>query len=360
MCKNIVVFFGGASCENEISIITGAMVCNVLKNGGQKVYPVYITQGGEFFCADCLADIKNYSDGRIPEAPRAAFEKGNLLVLSKRGKIKERAPVYCALNCCHGGWGEGGGISGLCLSMSLPLASAGVFESSALMDKYLTKIILKGLGVPAVEYVYLRDISGATAIKNFPVIVKPARLGSSIGVEKADNREELISALKTAFELDSAAIVERYIQNRREINCAAYAVGGEVVTSPCEEVFGGSLLSYDDKYSGSGRRAFPADLQKDISERIRGITKNVYSALGMRGIVRFDFILEGDDIYVSEINTVPGSLSQYLLSQNYSAFYKLLMALIDDARKEHSLNNSKLLINTGIINNFASNACKIK
>lgn len=360
MCKNIAVFFGGVSSENEISVITGTMVCNVLKKGGCRVYPVYITQDGRYFSGGALFNIKNFAAGKIPSAAPVAFGKNELYILSKRGKIKERVALYCAVNCCHGGWGEGGGISGLCAAMSVPLASAGPAESSVFIDKYLTKIMMKGLGVDTVEYVYLNDISGATQISNFPVMVKPARLGSSIGVVKAQDSAELKAALETAFTLDGGAIVERYVSNRREVNCAAYFLGGDVVCSPCEEVFGGDILSYDDKYSGNGKRVCPADLPEHTSDRIRGITEKVYSSLGMRGIVRFDFILEGQKIYLSEINTVPGSLSQYLISQNYDAFYKLLLSLIEQARADFAVSSSKLLINTGIINNFASNACKIK
>ena len=358
--KNIAVFFGGVSSENEISIITGTMVCNVLKKGGQTVWPVYITQEGRYLCGGNLADIKNFSGEVLPKAAECAFEKGGLVILSKRGKIKERVPVCAAVNCCHGGWGEGGGISGLCAALSIPLASAGVFESSSLLDKYLTKILMKGLDVSTVEYDYLRDICGATHIKNFPVMVKPVHLGSSIGVVKAGNAEELSAALEAAFMLDGGVIVERYITGRREINCAAYFADGKVITSPCEEVFGGDILSYDDKYSGNGRRAFPAEITQDMADKIRGLTQEVYSKLNMRGIVRFDFIVEGDSVYLSEVNTVPGSLSHYLLTQNFEEFYKLLLTLIEQARTDFTQSASKTLINTGIINNFASNACKIK
>ena len=360
MSKNIAVFFGGVSGENEISIITGTMACNLLKRSGCAVLPVYITQGGDFLCGDNLADIKNLSGGKIPPSQNVCFAKGGIYVLSKRGKPKKFLPVYCAPNCCHGGWGEGGGISGLCLAMSIPLASAGVFESSALIDKYLTKILMKGLGVPTVEYLYLRDMGGATHVKDFPVMVKPARLGSSIGVVKADNSAQLTDALQAAFALDTAVLVERYISDRREINCAAYFADGKIVTSPCEEVFGGDILSYDDKYSGSGKRVFPAHIPQQQQEYIRSVTAKVYSALCMRGIVRFDFIIEGEKVYLSEINTVPGSLSHYLLSGNFKEFENILSSLISQAVEDDKNIGSKMLVNTGIINNFVSNACKIK
>ena len=360
MQKNIAVFFGGVSGENEISVITGVMVCNVLRRGGYRVVPVYITQSGEYVCGEALADIKNYAGGARPEGRAAAFVPGGLALLSRRGKIKERLPLYCAVNCCHGGWGEGGGISGLCRAMSVPLASAGVFESAACLDKRLTKLLLSALGVPALDYEYVTDVAGSRKISNFPVVVKPVSLGSSIGVVRADDPDQLAAAVAAALELDSGAIIERYVRDRREYNCAVYASEGEVVVSPCEELRGGDLLTYDDKYSGGGKRIFPADIGRELSDRIRGCARKVYCAFGMRGVVRMDFLAEGNDVYLSEINTVPGSLSQYLVSSDYADFSGVLASLIGRARADFAAERTKLLINTGIINNFASNACKIK
>ena len=359
MCKNVIVFFGGASSENEISVITGTLAVNVLKRGGHVVMPVFITQRGDYLCGEALADIANFRGGP-PAAPSPVFCRGGLYVPSKRGRLKSFFRADCAVNCCHGGWGEGGGISGLCAALSVPLASAGIFESAAFLDKYLTKIVLKGLGVPVVQFRYLRSADEGDGIDCFPVVVKPARLGSSIGVAVARNREELAVSLAAAFELDTAVLVERYVWPRREINCAACMCREGLRISPCEEVFGGDLLSYDDKYSGSGKRVCPADLSPALAEGMRDIVRTVYLSLNMKGIVRFDFILEGDDIYVGEINTVPGSLSHYLLAHGYNDFGLLLGELMKAAVAEAEREGSKLLVNTGIVNNFASNACKIK
>ncbi|MGN0818320.1 MAG: hypothetical protein ACI4L9_05055 [Candidatus Coproplasma sp.] len=358
---DVLVAFGGISNENEISIITGTMACNVLKKNGKSVLPVYISQSGQFYAADSLADIKSFTCGE-PDAPEAEICNGGAIIFSKRGKIKRRVSVGCALNCCHGGAGEGGGLSGLFAMRNIPCASAGVAESAVFMDKYLTKIVLKGLGVTCAPYVYLRDIAGATEkVASFPAIVKPCKLGSSIGVVKVDDQTELLSALQAAFALDDGVIVEPYLSDRREINCAAYMAGGKVEVSECEEAFSdGELLSYDDKYSGSGRRAFPADLPREQSENIKAQTAHVYSALNMRGIVRFDYIISKDKTYLSEVNTVPGSLSYYLLSSGFSSFYGVLEKVISQAISDAETDRSKLIINTGIINNLPSNACKIK
>lgn len=358
---DVLVLFGGVSNENEISVITGTMVCNVLKKGGKSVLPVYVTQDGEFYAGENLADIKTFSDDSL-NAPKVTLCRGGALIFNKRGKIKRRVRVGCAVNCCHGGAGEAGGASGLFAMYGIPCASAGLCESAVFMDKYLTKIVLKGLGVTCAPYVYLRDSMGATAQNiEYPAIVKPCKLGSSIGVVKVENSKELESALQAAFNLDDGVIVEPYFSDRREINCAAYMSGGKVNVSECEEAFSdGDLLSYDDKYSGSGRRAFPADLEEKCAEFIREQTAYVYSALNMRGIARFDYIISGDTVYLSEVNTVPGSLSFYLLSSGFSDFYGVLQGVIGQAVSDFDNQEKKLLINTGIINNFTSNACKIK
>jgi D-alanine-D-alanine ligase len=285
-------------------------------------------------------------------------------MFNKKGKPKERVNVVVAINCCHGGLGEGGGVCGLFGLNNIPLASAGVFESSAFMDKNLTKIVLKSLGVKVAEYCYLRHMDGAilqNSSLTYPIIVKPCALGSSIGIKKVESDAELTSALQTAFELDSAVILENYFKDRREINCAAYMANDCIITSECEEaITQGDLLSFDDKYAGNGKSIYPADIEERFSDEIKRITADVYSALNMRGIVRFDFIISGGDVYLSEVNTVPGSLAYYLLSDGFDNFYNVLDAVIDQARVDFLRSRDKLIINTGIINNFSANACKIK
>jgi D-alanine-D-alanine ligase len=361
---DVAVLFGGISNENEISVITGTMVCNILKKGGKRVLPIYISQKGEMFSDGKLADIDTFKGDKYLFCPACAVANGGVIIFSKRGKIKERVEVECAINCCHGGSGEGGGACGLFALNNIPLASAKLFESAAFMDKYYTKMVLQSLGVKVAPYVYLRDMSGAiekVKALGYPVIVKPAKLGSSIGIEKAENDEELICALETAFELDDGVILEKFLSPRREINCAAYMADDRVILSDCEEaITQGELLSYDDKYGGGGRSVFPAVLKENVSAQIKDTSHCVYSSLNMRGIVRFDFILSDDEVYLSEINTVPGSLSYYLLSSGFADFYGVLDGVITQAKADCERAGKKLLVNTGIINNFTSNACKIK
>lgn len=366
MQKNydVAVVFGGISSENEVSVITGAMACNVLKNGGKSVLPVYIDHGGVMRAAEELADVGVYKKRGYEKFAECAFKRGGLVLMNGRGKPKREIKVDCVLNCCHGGAGEGGGIAGVCAVNLLPFASAGLFESSAFMDKYYTKLVLGGLGAKTAKYAYARDIAGAIAgVKalGYPVIVKPATLGSSIGICKCGNEEQLKEALETAFELDGCVLIEEYLSPRREVNCAVYFFDGQVITSLCEEVTSaGDVLSYDDKYCGGGSRVFPAQLEEGVAEGIRRETERVYSALDMRGIVRFDYILSRGEVYISEINTVPGSLSQYLLSDSYKSFYGVLEGLLQQAKSDFKKKSKKKIISTGILNNITPMGGKIK
>lgn len=360
MSKTVAVIFGGTSNENEISIITGTMTANVLKKGGDGVVPVYITQGGAMYTDEKLTDIENFKNGGYLKFSGAIVANGGIYALNKRGKIKKFIAVDAAVNCCHGGDGESGAVCGLCALAGIPLASAGIFESSAFIDKYITKLVLSSLGVEALPYAYMRGLSDMDEWQGgFPAIVKPVSLGSSIGVERVENREELYAALQSAFTYDGAVIVERCVENLREINCAAYFAAGEVVTSECEEVFSsGGLLTFEDKYEGGGQSRLPAEIPVELAQKIKDTVKQVYKKLNMRGIVRFDFIVGQGKVYVSEVNTVPGSLSYYLLSGGFNDFYSVLSRVIEQALSDFRTKRDKKLLWTGILENVTPNACK--
>lgn len=358
MASKIAVVFGGVSNESEISVITGTMACNILENGGKEVLPVFISRGGKFYAGEKLSDINTFKDNSYTGCNLALIADGGIYLLNSRGKIKKYIAVDCVLNCCHGGYGEGGGLSGICAAAGLPLAGAGMFESSVFMDKYLTKILLKGLGIKTAPYRYIRQADRHNYGEvEFPAIVKPATLGSSIGIARVDNEEELKAALDCAFTYDSAAIVEKFLENRREINCAAYFSDDEIHVSECEEaVAQGDVLSFEDKYEGGGRSVMPADIPIDASEQIRTITYSVYQKLNMRGIVRFDFIIS-DDIYLSEVNTVPGSLAYYLFSKSFKEFYGVLDSVLRQAERDF-VRSHKTILTTGILKTLPENTVK--
>ena len=359
--KRVLVIFGGVSNENEISVITGTMAANVLKSGGDEVIPLYISNQGEMFTGEKLLDVLSYKDNGYKNCPSAIVGQKGLYLLNKRGKPKKFVRVDVALNCCHGGIGEGGGVSGLCALNNIPLASASIFESASFMDKYFTKLVLRSLGVKYVPYVYIKSESEAMKAKRlgYPMIIKPAKLGSSIGVTCVENDGELLAAVQVALTYGDGVIAEKYVENRREINCAAYFSDGKVLTSECEEsITDKNFLTYDDKYAGGGKSVMPADIPEYFSTKIKSITGRVYSRLNMRGIVRFDFLLGGDKIYLSEINTVPGSLSYYLLSSGFKNFYPVLQAVLLQAIEDEKAAKSKKILTTGILNAIPQKTCK--
>ena len=362
MSKNIIVVFGGVSNENEVSVITGTMAANILKNGGHTVIPVYIAQDGSTYCAPQLTDVGSFKTDTYRTFPKATIANGGVYIFNKKGRMKKFIKADAALNCCHGGTGEGGAVSGLFEIADIPLASAGIFESSLFMDKYLTKLILSALGIKTAEYIYVKALEEVNCPHNmpqFPLIVKPVTLGSSIGIEKVNDLRGLQSAVQTALIYDSAVIVEKYLENRREINCAAYFRGGEVVTSECEEaISGGDILSFEDKYQGGGKSVLPADIPAETAKLIKDTTRKIYSDLNMRGIVRFDYIISDGEIYLSEVNTVPGSLSYYLLSSGFKDFFAVLNAVIEQAVEDYKIKKKKKLLHTGILENISSGSLK--
>lgn len=361
MSKTIAVIFGGVSNENEISVITGTMSANVLKSGGDRVIPVYISADGNFYTGEELLSVSSFKGGDFSRFSGAVIANGGVYILNRRGRVKKFIAVDAALNCCHGGAGEGGAVSGLCSLAKIPLAGAGMFESALFIDKYLTKLALKALGVTNVEYTYIKSLGELKKAKiTFPVIVKPVSLGSSIGVEKAEDMPSLERAAESALLYDGAVIVEKYIEERREINCAAYFADGRIITSECEEAFtGGDILSFEDKYEGGGRSVLPADIPEKISSKIKKTTELVYGRLNMRGIVRFDYILCGETVYLSEVNTVPGSLAYYLLSGGFKDFYKVLNAVVDQAVADCKAFAARPVLHTGILDNIPSNITKL-
>lgn len=217
--------------------------------------------------------------------------------------------------------------------------------SAICMDKILTKYFVKGMGIPVVRSFSVREtewkdrdaVLQSAARFGYPLIVKPARLGSSIGVKVARDGAQLSVALDLAFRLDSAALIEAYLPEKRDINCAAYRRGEEIVLSPLEEVLSAEdILTFSEKYEqpGANRSVIPAPIPEETAQTIRSITSRLYEALGGQGVVRADFLIAGDEVYLNELNTVPGSLALYLFSNSLTGGRALLCSLLSEAKRE--------------------------
>ncbi len=336
----VAVFFGGNSNEREISVITGVYCCNLLRGAGYPIVPVFLPETGGM----ATGEIRKVADAEKKLRP-VRLEGKRLVSLKGRRAF----PFDVALNCCHGGAGEDGTLAALLSWNNVKSASPGLLPSAVFMDKWASKLIAKGLGIPTVRGIKVRDgVEFCGEEVHFPAIVKPSRLGSSIGVKIARNEEELQKALALAFRLDSSAVVEDYLPEKRDLNCAAVRKMGEVVLSPVEEVFSeGDILSFSEKYEKSSRRSeLPAKIGDEAAEKVRAYTRTLYEALDCRGAVRADFLLADGEIFFNEMNAVPGSLASYLFGDTLTEAKRFLSALVEEGMREEKARET---VTTGIL-----------
>ena len=339
--KTVAVFFGGKSNEREISVITGMYCANLLKER-YRVLPVYLRPEGGLLLAEFgIDDFRRAQESGFRGWKEFVFTRGGI---APAKRPKKTTPIDCALNCCHGGDGEGGVLSAVLRYFAIPSASPDTAVSAIFLDKVIAKDFLKGLGIPVLPSFAVREEEFASGewreraeALGYPVIVKPSKLGSSVGISVAKTEEELKSALELSFKLDGAALVEKYLAGKRDLNIAAYRAEGKIVLSPIEEVFSSSpILTFGEKYEGTGERRheLPARLPAETAERIAQMFTCLYARLNMRGVVRADFLLsESGDVYFNELNTVPGTLATYLFGESLVKARALLTALVEEGMR---------------------------
>lgn len=360
--ETVAVFFGGKSFEHEISVLTGVFALNVLKGEEFNLLPVYVSTDGKLFTSKEMYDVKNFT------AQKKNFTEiifiGNTACALRGKKIKPLKKIDCALNCCHGGWGEGGGLAAYTEFCGIPLVSPDKALSSLFMDKTLSKPLVAGMGIPVLPYVTLceRDwLQGKTGeaarIKEalgLPVIIKPARLGSSVGIAVVREEKALAGAIERAFSFDEVLLLEKYLPDRRDINCAAYGLGGETFVSECEEPLSAEeILSFREKYLTGNKRfvKFPADIPAKTAEEVKNITRKIYKTLRFTGIIRADFLIGGGKVYFNELNAVPGSLAYYLFTPKISGARELFISLLREAKAGN--NSKKTPVPAGILSKLS-------
>ena len=366
MLRTVAVIFGGDSCEREISILTGVFVANVLDKTKYKVLPMYVGENGDFFTSDDFVNVTAFQQKNFLKKAKQIVLDGSMMYAmnAKKARLTCIGRMDVAINCCHGGVGEGGGVSGILQTHKIPLASPHVAASGVFLDKALTKLVVKALGIPTVDSFRVNEEDyqkrGAFLLKNiarrlkFPVIIKPAHLGSSIGITVAENVEEIKHGLAVAFQLDHRVIIEKFLVGKKDVNCAAYCVDGEIIVSEAEEAFSSEygVYGFEEKYlkrtqigEKDGGRCV---LKGVLRDKIRSYTRMVYKRLNLRGVVRIDYLVQGENVYLSEVNTVPGSLAYHLFCDRISDARAFFGALIEEAiaRQEKE---RKQVISTGVL-----------
>lgn len=342
--KTILVFFGGQSPEHDVSILTGVMTVNTVDKEKFDAVPVYVDRNGEWFTGEPLKNPDFYQHLDKKKLKRVCILSGdNALYAVKGKKIRKLCVVACAVNCMHGVKGEDGALKGLLDLSEIPLVGSPMLASAAAMDKVATKIFLKGMNVKTLPYEVYDNATNLDAVVlnlGYPIMVKPANLGSSIGVNKASNRSELERSINKAKKFDDKILLEKCAKGKLEINVAVYRGEKGIVVSECEmPATQNKFLTFEDKYV-SGERVFPAPISKKLSDRIKKIAEKVYTSLWFSGVIRIDFLVSEGTPYVNEINSVPGSMAYYLFSDTFSGFKEMLTDMIHTAMQEFNSKNT--------------------
>ena len=357
MKTNIGVFFGGRSTEHEISVISASQAMHAINRDKYNVTPIYISKQGKWYTGDALFEISNYRN--IPDLLKMAEEVYMKPSFGDYNLYKKKKSLFgsnvlttldVVIPVLHGSNGEDGIFEGILESIGIPYAGCNTLSSANGMDKITMKMILKSCGIPVVDYVWFTDkqwfsqqdelINKIEREIGYPVIVKPANLGSSVGIGRAASRDELIEKINDAEIYSTRIIVEDMVENLQEINCSVLGDCDENQASVLEEpIKSGDFLSYEDKYIGGGKGAkgmqaaqkrIPADLPEAETERIKFLARETFRVLSCHGVSRVDMIINRDtrDIYVNEINTIPGSLSFYLWEASGISFEQLMDKLV--------------------------------
>ncbi len=388
---NVALIFGGCTPEHEVSIVTAHQVYLALE-GNYHVVPIYVTKNGEWLTGDALRDLSAFTDGTLPHP--SDFDKISVqfypepqfVITSKHwmGRdIQKRTalPVDVVFPAIHGMHGEDGTLQGLLELMNLPYIGAGVVGSAVGMDKIMMKAILSQNSMPVLPYVYWKQhdwntrrddiLKEVNAVLSYPLFVKPAMSGSSIGVSYVKNQTELCTAAEVAGQYSRRILVEKAVQKPLEINCAVMGIDTPI-PSVCEQpVTQTNFLSFDDKYihqedENSGMagadRKIPAPISDELALHIQTLAVRAFQTLDCAGVARIDFLVDAEhNVYVNEINTIPGSYSSYLWHHQDIGFPELVSTLIDLAFKAHAHKNAlTYTYTTNLLSQAGASLAKLK
>lgn len=361
----IGVLFGGKSVEHEVSIISAIQAIRYINKDKYDVVPIYVTKSNEMYVGEDIGNIEKYKNIKelLNNSQRVVLLSNNDKLEIYKFPFKKLANNYydyidVAFPIVHGTNVEDGTLQGYLKTLNVPFVGCDVTTSAIGMDKYVMKTVLKDNTIPVLNCMrfdfneYNTDakkvVSDVEENIEYPVIVKPINLGSSVGIKIAHNKEELFEALEYAFSFAKNILVEKAIIHLKEINCSVLGDYEEAFASECEEPIGSDeILSYEDKYISGGSkktgskgmtsldRKLPAEISDELKARIQELAIKTFKALGCNGVSRIDFMIDKDtdEVYVNEINTIPGSLSFYLWKATGMNYEELLDKLITLALK---------------------------
>ncbi len=351
MKLSIGVIFGGRSLEHDLSVLTAIQAMDNIDKERYEVVPIYITKDLTFYSGGMLRYIDSYKDFRLIDRYATKvnlINKNGKFILQTTGLIKRvYKEIHLAFPMVHGKYTEDGSIVGYLETLGIPIVGSDIYSSSLCQDKVFTKEVLNGNDIPAVDYVYFsdsdykldkEDIFKKIEELSYPLIIKPARLGSGIGIEIVNRKEELESSIEKAMKNDERVLVEEYIADRREFNMAVLLSKGKLIGSVIEEIIKDEPCNYYDKYRKDNeddtfKRIFPADISKTLTEEIEKTSKKTYKVLALSGVARIDYVYDNKKkkLYVNEVNTIPNFFSHHLFDDKNIDYRELLGIMIKEA-----------------------------
>ena len=388
------VIFGGESVEHEVSIISAIQAMNKMDEEKYEVIPIYITKDREWYTGEMLKDIDVYQDLNLIKTYGVNvvlyYKNGSYVLQKKKGLFRSIVKeIDIAFPIVHGTNVEDGVLQGYLQTIGIPFVGPNVYGAVAGQDKAIMKDIWKSSDIPMTKYEWFYDIDyrndSDSIVKRlkkigFPLIVKPATTGSSVGISVCCDEDDLREGIDEALQYDSKIVVEEVVENLKEVNIAVMGNYEHQKVSEIEEVLSANkFLTFNDKYIGGGKgktkggvkvkgkskgmastnRRLPADLDPKMRDEIEDIAVRAFKALGSAGNSRIDFLIDtkAKKVYINEINSIPGSLAFYLWEAKGQDFTKVLDEMINIAIKDYKRRTSKThSFESNILAGFASNS----
>lgn len=368
------VIFGGETVEHEVSIISALQAIKNLDENKYEIIPIYISKDRIWYTGNILFDIETYKDfDSVKKYAKKVclYKKGKEFFLQSTSGLFRRdvAMIDIAFPIVHGNNVEDGTLCGYLDSVGIPYVGSHVLGASLGQDKVAMKQIMSACNIPVVDYTWFyeneyleheKEILSNIKTLGYPVIVKPATLGSSVGITKVSNENKIKEAIEEAISYDNKVVVEKCIENLVEVNASVLGNYEYMRVSPLEEVMGeDEILSYKDKYLGGSKktgkmtsskgmastsRIIPARISKKLETNIKNTSKDVFRILNLSGVCRIDYLINGktEEYYVNEPNTIPGSLAFYLWKEDNVPYRELLDEMISIAIKEYKNKSKKV------------------
>lgn len=388
MKLTLAILFGGRATEHDVSIISGLQAASNADPAKYDVLPIYIDRQGDWFIGDALKNIDFYKNidkqSIVHVLPMAENGKLQLIAypsekrqfMAQSKKLVAQADVVMPV--MHGMNGEDGTLQGMLELWNVPYTSAGVLGSSVGMDKIAMKQLFRGCSFPVLPDTWVErsewKVHRSAALNrieqmlSYPLFVKPANLGSSIGISRANDRKELEDAIEIAVGYDRRVLIEKAVSDLAEVNCSVLGYANEVQASVLEmPTRWEEFLTFDEKYMRGSKggskgmqslsRKIPAPISEEMTQQIQRLSCDIFRTLDCKGVVRIDFLIDqnNNNFYVGEINCIPGSLAFYLWEATDLKFPDLIDKMVECALLANAdRNQSVFSYDSNILNKLAS------